>query len=215
MPPFRERHPTRRNTMRKIVAGLLISLDGVVEAPEKWHLRYFDDEMEDVISTAAAESDAMLLGRRTYEEFAAFWPSQGGVDPMADYMNDTPKHVVSTTLQSLEWSNSLLVNSDVANEIRLLKQQPGGNLQVTGSPTLVRSLLRDGLLDELALLLHPIVVGSGKRLFDDVDFGTVLKLVDSRTFGSGVLSLSYVPALNGEIGHDSSRTLTVVPERGA
>jgi dihydrofolate reductase len=144
--------------MRKTVAGMLITLDGVVESPEKWQLRYFDDELGELIDAAASESDAILLGRRTYEEFAAFWPSQGSDEPMADYMNDTPKHIVSTTLKELEWNNSTLVSGDVADTVEALKRQPGKNLQIYGSPTLVRSLLGAGLLDELDLLVHPIVV---------------------------------------------------------
>jgi dihydrofolate reductase len=165
-----------------------------VESPEKWHLRYFDDEMGEIIGAAAAQSDAMLLGRRTYQEFADFWPTQGSEDPMADYMNNTPKHVVSTTLDTLEWANSSLVNGNVAEGISELKRRPGKNIQITGSPTLVRSLLRDGLLDELGLLVHPIVVGGGKQLFENGNYGTVLKLVDSRTLATGVLSLTYAPA---------------------
>jgi dihydrofolate reductase len=180
--------------MRKTVGGLFISLDGVVESPEKWHLRYFNDEMGEIVSAAAAQSDAILLGRRTYQEFADFWPTQGGEDPMADYMNNTPKHVVSTTLDTLEWANSSLVKGDVAEGISELKERPGMNIQIIGSPTLVRSLLRDGLLDELSLLVHPIVVGSGKRLFEEGSNGTALELIDSRRLGTGVVSLTYGPA---------------------
>jgi dihydrofolate reductase len=184
--------------VRKLTAGLFTTLDGVVEAPERWRSRYFDDELDEVVATAAARSDAILLGRRTYEEFAEFWPSQDGKMLMADYLNDTPKHVVSTTLGSLEWANSSLVAGDVADEIAKLKHQPGRDIQVTGSPTLVRSLMRDGLLDELGLHVHPIVVGGGKRLFEDGSFGTLLELVDSRTLGSGVVSLTYRPAGSGK-----------------
>jgi dihydrofolate reductase len=180
--------------MRKTVARILMTLDGVVESPEKWHLRYFDDEMGEVIDAAAAQSDAMLLGRHTYEEFAAFWPSQSSDEPMADYMNDTPKHVVSTTLTELDWTNSSLVTGDIAETVAALKRQPGKNIQIYGSATLVRSLLRDGLLDELDLLVHPIVVGDGHRLFENGNYGTALRLVDSLTLGSGVMALTYVPA---------------------
>jgi dihydrofolate reductase len=181
--------------MRKTVAGILMTLDGVVESPEKWHLRYYDDELGELIDAAAANSDAMLLGRRTYEEFAAFWPSQDGDEPMTDYMNDTPKYVVSTTLTELEWRNSTLVSGDVVETVEALKRQPGGNIQIYGSPTLVRSLLRDGMLDELDLLVHPIVVGGGQRLFENGNYGTALRLVDSRTLGTGVLALTYAPAV--------------------
>jgi dihydrofolate reductase len=182
--------------MRRTVAGMLITLDGFVESPEKWHLRYFDDELGELIDAAATESDPMLLGRRTYEEFAAFWASQGSDEPMADYMNDTPKHVVSTTVKQLEWNNSTLVSGDVAEMVEALKQQPGKNIQIYGSPTLVRSLLGDGLLDELDLLVHPIVVGGGLRLFENGTYGTLLRLVDSRTLGTAVAALRYAPARN-------------------
>jgi dihydrofolate reductase len=180
--------------MRKTVAGVLMSLDGVVESPEKWQVRYFDDEMGELIDTAATQADAMLLGRHTYEEFAAFWPTQGSDVPLADYMNGTPKYVVSTTLSELDWPNSTLVDGDIAETVDALKRQPGKNIQIYGSPTLVRSLLRDGLLDELDLLVHPIVVGGGQRLFENGGYGTELRLADSRTLGTGVLALTYVPA---------------------
>jgi dihydrofolate reductase len=180
--------------MRKTVAGILTTLDGVVEAPEKWHLRYYDDELGEILKAWAANADALLLGRRTYEEFAAFWPTENGGDPMADYMNDTPKHVVSTTLRELSWRSSSLIDRDVAESVGALKREQGRNILIYGSPTLVRSLLRDGLLDELDLLVHPIVVGGGRRLFENGNFGTALRLVDSRTLGTGVVALTYVPA---------------------
>jgi dihydrofolate reductase len=180
--------------MRKIVAGLFITLDGVVEAPERWQRRYLDDEISDALSASAEQSDAILLGRRTYEEFAAFWPSQGRELPMAEYMNDTPKHVVSTTLTRLDWANSSLVTGNLVEEVGRLKQQHGKNIQVIGSPTLVRSLLRDGLLDELELLVHPLVVGGGTPLFASGSYGTALTLVGSSAFATGVVSLTYVPA---------------------
>jgi dihydrofolate reductase len=183
--------------MRKLIASEIVSLDGVMESPEKWHLPYFSDEMGEEIGAAMAASDSMLLGRVTYEEFAAFWPSQEGSDDdqeFTDYMNNTPKYVVSTTLEEpLEWNNSTLINGDVAEEIAKLKQQPGKDISVTGSGTLVRSLLEDGLLDELRLMVHPIVVGSGKRLFEEGGDQKALKLVDSKTFSTGVLYLTYQP----------------------
>src|SRR5690348_9673802 len=143
--------------MRKIVSGLFISLDGVVEAPQTWHFPYFDDEMGAAVGALMSSGEAMLLGRRTYEEFASYWPT--ATDEMADQMNGTPKYVVSTTLTSADWQNSTLINGDVAKELTRLKEEPGGNLNITGSATLVRSLLREGLLDELHLLVHPLVVG--------------------------------------------------------
>jgi dihydrofolate reductase len=182
-------------TMRKIVAGLFVSLDGVVESPEKWHLRYFDDEMGEIVDRAAEQADAILLGRRTYQEFAEFWPSQSSEEPFAEYMNATPKHVASTTLTRLDWANSSLVAGDLHEGVSRLKQLPGRDIQVIGSPTLVQWLLREGLLDELGLLVHPIVVGGGKRLFENGGYGTPLRLVDSRHLGTGVVSLTYAPAL--------------------
>jgi dihydrofolate reductase len=182
--------------MRKVVASELVSLDGVMEAPEKWHFPYFNDEMGEAIGAAMAEADVMLFGRVTYEEFAAFWPSQSGEDQeFADYMNNTPKYVVSTTLEEpLEWNNSTLINGDVAEEIATLKQQPGKDISISGSGALVRSLLAEDLLDELRLMVHPIVVGSGKRLFGEGSDQKALRLVDSKTFGTGVLYLTYQPA---------------------
>lgn len=181
--------------MRKIVAGLFMSLDGVVESPEKWHFPYFNDEMGAAVGAQMAGSDTMLLGRVTYQEFADFWPNQSGTDnDAADYMNNTPKVVVSTTLDSVEWQNSTLIKGNVAEELTKLKQQPGKNIGITGSPTLVRSLLREDLLDELSLLVHPLVVGGGKRLFVDGTAQKPLKLVESKTFDTGVVYLTYQPA---------------------
>ncbi len=183
--------------MRKVTAGLFVSLDGVVGSPERWQLPYFNDEMGEAIGAAMAQADAMLLGRVTYEEFASYWPGVSAEDqPFAGYMNETPKYVVSTTLdEPLEWNNSTLIKGNVAEEIAGLKRQPGGNIGITGSATLVRSLLRDDLLDELALMVHPVVVGSGRRLFEEGGEPKGLKLVESKTFGTGVVSLTYEPAV--------------------
>jgi dihydrofolate reductase len=179
--------------MRKITAGLFISLDGVVESPDKWHFPYFNDEMGEAVGASMAESDTMLLGRQTYQEFASYWPQQPSDVPPADFMNGVAKLVVSTTLgPDLEWQNSTLV-TDVS-ELAKIKEQDGRNIGITGSPTLVRSLLAEGLLDELTLLVHPIVVGSGKRLFADTDAPIPLRLVESVTFSTGVLKLTYAPA---------------------
>jgi dihydrofolate reductase len=181
--------------MRKVTAGLFVSLDGVTESPEKWQLPYFNDEMGEAIGAAMAAADAMLLGRVTYQEFASYWPGVSSEDqPFADYMNNTPKYVVSTSLDTVEWNNSTLIKDNVAAEITRLKQQPGKNIGITGSATLVQSLLQDDLLDELMLMVHPVVVGSGKRLFEDGGALKELKLVDSKTFSTGVVSLTYQPA---------------------
>ena len=180
--------------MRKVVAGLMISLDGVVESPEKWARPYFNGEMQEVIDAGVAQADAILLGRRTYLEFAELWPNQGSEAPLADFMNETPKYVVSSTLDSLEWGPSSLLRGDLAEEVGRLKRQAGKNIQISGSPRLVRSLLRDGLLDELSIMLVPIVVGSGMRLFDDMTDQVALELVESRALGTGMLSVTYQPA---------------------
>jgi dihydrofolate reductase len=182
--------------MRKVVASEFVSLDGVVESPDKWHFPYFNDEMGDAIGAAMAASDAMLMGRVLYEEWAAYWPNQDpDENPVAARMNGVRKYVVSTTLEEpLEWQNSTLIGDNVAEQISRLKEQPGKDISISGSPTLVRSLLQDGLLDELRLMVHPIVVGSGKRLFEDGGDQKALQLVDSKTFSTGVLYLTYQPA---------------------
>jgi dihydrofolate reductase len=178
--------------MRKVVAWEFVSLDGVVESPEKWHFPYFNDQMGDAIGAAMAASDAMLMGRVLYEEWAAFWPKQDpDENPVAARMNGVRKYVVSTTL---EWQNSTLIGDNFAEEISRLKEQPGKDISISGSPTLVRSLLEEDLLDELRLMVHPIVVGSGKRLFEDRGDQKALQLVDSKTFSTGVVYLTYQPA---------------------
>jgi dihydrofolate reductase len=180
--------------MRKIVAGLAISLDGVVEAPSRGNWMLYNDEMGEIIGAGIAQADAILLGRRTYLEFAALWPGMGSDVPMADFMNNTPKYIVSSTLHTLKWANSILLTGDLAEEVAKLKAQPGRSIQIPGSPRLVWSLLRDGLLDELALMVHPIVLGSGMRLFEEMTGRISLKLVDSRTLSTGVVSVTYQPA---------------------
>src|SRR5215212_3688575 len=182
--------------MRKVVASEFVSLDGVVESPDKWHFPYFNDEMGDAIGAAMAASDAMLMGRVLYEEWAAFLPKQDPYEnPVAAQMNGFRKYVFSTTLEEpLEWQNSTLIGDIVSEEISKLKQQPGKDISISGSPTLVRSLLEEDLLDELRLMLHPIVVGSGKRLFEEGSDRKALQLLDSKTFSTGVLYLTYQPA---------------------
>jgi dihydrofolate reductase len=181
-------------SVRKVVASEFVSLDGVFGSPDQWHFQYVNDEMEETRKEIFATADAMLLGRTTYEEWAGFWPLQGDQGP-AGYMNNTAKYVVSKTLAGpLEWNNSTLIDGDVAEAIAKLKQQPGKDISILGSGALVRSLLRDGLLDELRLMVHPIVVGGGKRLFEDGGDQKPLELVDSKTLGTGVLYLTYRPA---------------------
>lgn len=179
--------------MRKIVAGLFMSLDGVVESPEKWVM--FNDELGEAVDAEAAAADTLLLGARTYELFAASWPQRTVEDdPHADWMNNTPKLVASSTRKSVEWNNSTLIRGNVANELARAKQEPGKNLLINGSPTLVRSLLRADLLDELRLFVHPVVVNKGARLFENMGEGVTLRLSDSQAYSNGVVSLTYAPA---------------------
>ena len=178
--------------MRKLVASLFVSLDGVVEAPETWHFPYFDERMGEVIGQAMASTDAFVLGRRTFEEWAGYWPEQpSGGSPMADFINGTPKYVVSSSLAEATWENSTILRA--LDDVKELKGEQGKDLSVSGSATLVRSLLGSGILDELRLMIHPLVVGRGKRLFEDGTSQVALELAASETFDTGVLSLTYRP----------------------
>ena len=184
--------------MRKVVAVELVSLDGVIEAPEEWAFSYSNDEMEAANAKGMAASDALLLGRVTYEQMAAFWPEQPGGTPMVDYINSVQKLVVSTTLEKARWNNSALIKDNVPERIAELKRQPGKDITVIGSAALVRSLLKAGLLDELRLMVHPVVLGNGKRLFEDGGEQETLELASSEAFVTGVISLAYRPS--GEQG---------------
>jgi dihydrofolate reductase len=175
---------------RKLISTFFLSLDGVVEAPQDWHFPYFNDEMAAAIGAAMASSDAMLCGRVTYQEWAGFWPHAD--NEMAAYMNNTPKYVASTTLDEVEWSNSHLLEGDVPTAVAALKGQPGKDIVMSGSATLARSLLREGLVDELHLMIHPVVVGKGARLFENRD-RHALQLAGSRTFSTGVVYATYTP----------------------
>jgi dihydrofolate reductase len=177
--------------MRNVVARLFVTLDSVIEAPETWVKA--DDEMFAALEVDYAHSDALLLGRRTYETFAASWPERGSEVPNADWMNKTRKYVASRTLESPEWNNSVVIDGDVAEAVERLKQEDGKDILVNGSGELVRTLMRDHLLDELRLLVHPIVVGSGTRLFGSESDPAVLALADSRVYDNGVIGLTYRP----------------------
>ena len=179
--------------MRKIVAGWFVSLDGVVESPMAWSRPYFSQEMVEVMGAGIAQADTVVLGRRTYQEFSEIWPQQGSNGRMADFLNHSPKYVFSKTLERLEWKNSTLVKGSVSAELGRLKQSPGKNIQVPGSPRLVRSLVWEGLLDELSLFVLPIVVGTGMRLFDEMAGEVRFKLAGSNIFSNGVLSVTYQP----------------------
>ncbi len=176
--------------MRKIVVAEFLSLDGVMEAPA-WTAPYWNDEIAKFKYDELFASDVLLLGRVTYQGFAAAWPSSDEGD-FADRMNGLPKYVVSTTLKTVEWNNSHLINENVAEEVSRLKQQSGQDILVAGSATLVNTLMEHNLIDEYHLLVYPVVLGSGKRLFRDGSKAT-LKLVETKTFSSGVALLGYQP----------------------
>jgi len=178
--------------MRKVVVAEFLSLDGVMEAPEKWSFQFWNDEIAKFKRDELLASDAHLLGRVTYQIFASAWPSRSDEEGFADRMNSLPKYVVSTTLKKAEWKNSHLIRENVAEEVSKLKQQPGQDILVAGSATLVQALIQHDLIDEYHLLVFPVVLGSGKRLFKNEGKAT-LKLMEAKTFSSGVVLLSYRP----------------------
>ena len=177
--------------MRKIIAGLFISLDGVVESPDRWVFPYVNDEVGAAVGASINESDTLSLGHKTYDKWAAYWPGKTAEDePFAGYMNNVARVVVSKTLESPSWEGATVVRGSRA-ELAALKERPGKNIAISGSATLIRSLLQDCLLDELRLLVFPVVVGSGAHLFDEVAQQIPLQLVASSTTATGVLSLTY------------------------
>lgn len=181
--------------MRKVTAGLFITLDGVVESPEKWQFDYFDEDVMAAMGSRIAAEDTILLGRATYQEWAPYWPTSTD-EPYASHINNTPKYVVSTTLDKVKWGkwdNVSLIRNTLAVEISKLKKQPGENIGVAGSPSLVRSLLQDDLLDELTIMIHPIVVGSGTHLFNEESKRKQMQLVHSKMTRAGVAILTYRP----------------------
>jgi dihydrofolate reductase len=180
------------STDRRIVANFFISMDGVVESPDKWHFPYFDDQMGEAVAAGFASSDALLMGGTLYREWSEYWPAHAD-DHFGAVMNGMTKYVVSRTLDRADWSNTTLIKDDAAARIREIKAQPGKDVAISGSATLVRWLLTEGLLDELNLLVHPIVVGSGARLFPEGTGKQPLELVSSTAFGSGVLHVVYRP----------------------
>ena len=186
--------------MRKVVVSTYVTLDGVMEAPEKWSIKFFNEEAMEFAQNQLFASDALLLGRVTYEGFAAAWPSRSG-DEFSDRMNALPKHVVSTTLEEpLEWNNSTLIKGDVVEEVSRLKQQEGEDILVYGSADLTRTLMESDLIDEYRIWVEPVVVGSGKRLFEEQGGEKELELVDTTTFRTGAVILSYRPIGDGAGG---------------
>jgi dihydrofolate reductase len=194
--------------MPKLIVNEFLTLDGVMQAPGAkdedrsggferggWQLDYFDDVFGSTLMEGLAAAGGFLLGRRTYEIFAAHWPKQPASDPLAGTFNGLPKYVVSTTLgEPLAWENSTLIRGDVPAELAKLKAEPGKELQVIGSGELVQMLIGQGLVDEYRLMIHPILLGSGRRLFREADAPTKLRLVDVKPTTTGVMIATYQPA---------------------
>ena len=175
--------------MRKLVVTEFISLDGVIENP-MWTFKYWNDEIANFKGEETSASDALLLGRVTYEGFAQVWPSSK--DQGAEYFNGVRKYVVSNTLERAEWNNSQIIRGDLVEEVNRLKQQDGTNITVHGSGKLVQSLIQLDLVDTLRLLVYPVVLGKGQRLFEEGTTAT-LKLVEARPLSGGVTALIYEP----------------------
>ena len=184
--------------MRKITADLFISLDGVVENPQDWHFPYFNDEMGAAVSATVGAADTLLLGRNTYDSFAGAWlerEAAGGEDAgMAKALGDARKIVASNQKLELTWRNSEQLEGDLVEAVTVLKNEPNGNIALSGSVSVVRQLLAARLLDELHLLVHPIAVRKGMRLFDEAETPIPLRLISAESFKTGVLNLVYGPA---------------------
>jgi len=196
--------------MRKLIANEFLSLDGVSQAPGGadedtsggfahggWHMRYMEDELaQRWVLASIDEAGGFLLGRRTYEIFAAYWPNASEEEQViAEPLNTKPKYVASTTLtEPLEWQNSTLVSGDVAAAVAALKQEDGGDLHVIGSTELVQTLIQHGLVDELRLMIDPVVLGGGKRIFRDDGLLRQLRLIDGQVTSTGAILATYAPA---------------------
>ncbi len=204
--------------MRKISAGLFISLDGVVEDPHLWHFPYFNDEMGAAVTAQIGASDTLLLGRRTYDSFAGAWPEReaaGGEDAgMAKSLGDARKIVVSNQDLVFTWRNSELLQGDLVEAVTALKNESeGSDIAMSGSISVVRQLLAAGLIDELHLLVHPIAVRSGMRLFDEGEATLPLALIRSEAFETGVLNLVYGPAESpGDAGYEEAKAHLPQPD---
>lgn len=184
--------------MRRVIVSEFVSLDGVMEDPS-WTFQFEGEDRDQYKFDELSAADALLLGRVTYEGFAAAWPQMAEqTGEYGTWMNGYPKHVVSTTLEEpLEW-NASLIQGNIAEEISGLKQQPGKDILVFGSATLVNTLVEQDLVDEYRIMVFPVLVGGGKRLFGDGIDTKALELVETKTFGSGVVVLTYRPAVTGE-----------------
>jgi dihydrofolate reductase len=204
--------------VRKIVAGLFISLDGVVEAPDQWHFPYFNEEMGAAVDATLGTADTVLFGRKTYDSFAGAWPEREAAgEEDAEFgkrLGDARKIVVSNQKLEFTWRNSEQLEGDLVETVTALKDEPGGNIALSGSVSVVRQLLAAGLLDELHLLVHPIAVRKGMRLFDEGETPIPLRLISSATFKTGVLNLVYGPAEStGDATYDDAKVYLSQPEQ--
>ena len=179
--------------MRRIVATEYLTLDGVFEEPGNWSFPFWSDEAGKFKFDELFASDAMLLGRLTYEGFAKAWPSMTDEMGFAERMNGMPKYVVSTTLSDPEWNNSTVIKGNVAEHVAALKAQSGQDILLAGSGQLLHTLMEHDLVDEYRFMVHPIVLGGGKRLFEDGAVKTTMTLTDTKILGSGVVVLTYEP----------------------
>jgi len=191
------RNLTKEVSMRRVIVTTNVTLDGVIDSPEKWSLRYFNDEYAKHAQAQLFAADALLLGRETYEGFAAAWPTMSDEEGFAETMNSLPKHVASRTLEGpLEW-NATLIEGDVAEGVSELKKQPGKDILMYGCGELARTLARAGLIDEFRMWVHPVVWGSGERLFGGEGDETFLEHAQTTPLSSGIVILSYRPARDG------------------
>jgi dihydrofolate reductase len=183
--------------MGRIVSNFFISMDGVVERPDLWHFPYFDDEMGEIVGAGMANTEGILMGRTLYGEWSQYWPEQGDND-FGAVINPMPKYVLAHQPFEAEWNNTTVLSGDdaaVAEQVRALRERTEGDITMSGSATTVRWLIAQGLLDELALLVHPIAVATGQRLFEGT--GTVpLELTESRALNTGVLLVRYAPVVS-------------------
>lgn len=183
--------------MRRLVVSEWITLDGIFDADamDQWFTPYHSDARGECIQEGIMASDALLLGRVSYEMLAAYWPNlKNNEFGIAGRLNSMPKYIVSSTLKNAEWSPSTIIKENVVDEVARLKQQPGQNILVTGSATLVQSLMKADLVDEYRFLVHPIIMGSGKRFFKEGMDMTKLEVIESKQLGMGVNFLRYQPA---------------------